>query len=465
MRRQPAPTAALGAAFRSFGSFDQNAMCEVSHAQRSRVVRQMPLRLLCSMLLFGCLVLPAQGNDLQARLGFYQWLGAAPASSSQDLLSAARRLSTATGAKVFRLYVGARFDYQHPVLSPQRFRGDGLELPLTPAKILSIPRYRAVLEDPAIETVVLTVYPIQDYGGGPNDLNLLRPWTDEARDIERSQIAELCEYLYGEFGGLDKTVIVSNSEADELLLEIANYTGSAELGIENLRRWTETRHDAIVRSRRGHPKARLRLLHAFEISLVNLRIAAQGPSFRKTARLRKRPGNPGWNALKDIVPHVRFDLLSYSAYESANSPFETRDTNHPPPETALRMRRDLDRIREAAGPSLSPEGRARFGSRFVMLGELGYARERFEHLPTGSLLPRLYFAVRAAIEWGCPYVILWQVFDAPREGKQAWGFGMYNRRGEPARLTAPETGCRTIPDCLTLLFSDGFDAWSAANRF
>jgi hypothetical protein len=162
---------------------------------------------------------------------------------------------------------------------------------------------------------------------------------------------------------------------------------------------------------------------------------------------------------------VPFDLISYSSYESTNSPYETQNTDRPPFETIARLRRDLDRIRSVAAKSVSPAGRRRFGERFVMLGELGYARDRFEHLPSGPILPRLYFALRTAIEWGCPYVVLWQVTDAPRNGGEAWGFGMYDRQGTTPQLQAPESGCRSIEQCLKLMFSKGFEGWASANGY
>jgi hypothetical protein len=411
------------------------------------------------------LTLQAAESDLHRRLGFYQWLGESLSLHGEDLLTQARRLSVDAGTKAFRLYVGGRFDYIHPILSPRRFRQDRIDWPLTPAKIMALPRYQAVIEDPEIETVVLTVYPIHDYGDGPDDLNLQRPWGSREEELERAQTTALCEFLYRKIGHLSKTIIIANNEADEKLLDIFNYTGSTEIGLENMRRWTQARYEAIEAVRKSHPESPLRLFHAFEISLVNLRISAAATGFRKTARWTEDGLRRGWNALEDVVPHVAFDLISYSSYESANSPFETRDTNHPPRETFDRLRRDLDRIRDKAAGSVSDRGRQSFGENFVMIGELGYARDRFEHLPTGGLLPRLYHALRAAIEWGCPYVILWQVFDAPRDGDKAWGFGVLDRFGETPALKGPSGGCRSLESCLDLVLSRGLHGWAAANGY
>ena len=414
-------------------------------------------RLAAAMLLAVTAAISQPG--LPQRIGFYQWVGVLPADASSDLLTEARHRSVAAGARVFRLYVGARFDYIHPPYSLRRFSRDGMREPLTPARIVQIPRYREVLADPNIETVILTVYPIRDYGGGPDDVNLQRPWSDRERELEFAQTSELCRRLYEDFGALDKTVIIANSEADEKMLDIMNYTGSPELAVENIRRWTQTRFEAIREAREAHPSARLRILHAFEISLVNLRIAKQNRGFGKALLPESAQKRRGWNALNDVVPHVSFDLLSYSAYESTNSPFETRHPDADPAETGVRLVRDLNLIRSKARDSLSPAGRRAFGDRFVMVGEVGYARDRFEHLPTGGILPRLRSALQAAVDWGCPYIVLWQLFDHPRDGDAAWGFGMHDRRGHVPRLKHSTDECDSIQSCLSGLLSGGGRGW------
>jgi hypothetical protein len=412
---------------------------------------------------------------LPGRIGFYQWRGVAERGPDVDLLTLSRQRAVAAGGRVFRFYLGGRFDYVHAVLSPRRFEGDNLARTVSLEGIISLPRYRAVLADAGLETIVLTAYPVHDYGGGPDDFNLLRPWGPELEHLEREQITALGHWLFREFGDADKTVIVANHEADEKIMDIANYTGSPEAAVHTFRQWMRTRQEAVEAVRKAYPNARLRFFHAFEIALVNLRVMPHREGFRKAAPLiplgpsLAPPGaaarRRGWSALLDVVPHVPFDLISYSAYESTNSPYETQNPDQPWPETATRLRRDLDRIRTIARPSVSAAGRKRFGENFVMIGELGYARDRFEHLPSGPILPRLYSALRTSIERGCPYVVLWQVFDHPLNGGEAWGFGMYDRDGNVAPLKAREGGCRSIRQCLELLFSKGFDGWAASNGY
>ena len=357
---------------------------------------------------------------LASQLGFYQWVGVGVDGDPADLLTQARRYAVAAGAQAFRFYLGPRFRY------------GGAD-------------HRTILDDHALETIILTTYAARDYGAGPDDLNLLRPWDAAAEETERRQITELCASLYQYYGDRPKTVVLTNAEADDKLLEMMNYTGKPDQALATLAAWTNARHAAITAARR--PDLRLQIVHGFEISLVNLAIASDG----KGGFVKSPAGR--WNALRDVVPRVRFDLLLYSTYESINSPYETQNADADPAQTGVRLRRDLDRIRTAARSSLSDLGRRLYGDRFVAAGELGFARDRYEHLPTGGVLPRLLSALQAARDWGCPYIVLWQVFDAPRAptvtGAEQWGFGLVDRHGGHPRLKpAAPSGCDTIYDCL-----------------
>ncbi|MBI1358546.1 MAG: hypothetical protein GC160_29770 [Acidobacteria bacterium] len=396
------------------------------------------MRLLAVGLLAAAL---AWGQLPADRLGLYQWVSVPP-SGDADLLTAARLETTELGLGAFRLYLGARFDYRRPYLAPGRFGGE-IDGPVTPAAILGLPRYAAVLDDPKLSTVMLTVYESRNYGGGSDDLNLLRPWSSTDQQAVRDQIGALCELLYSRWGQAPKTVILANHEADEKLMEILQHTrGDLDRARANLVAWTLARQAAVESARAAHPEARLRVLTAFEVSILNLRVASTAGRYQKTRLVH------GVTALAEVVPHIRTDLISYSSYESVNSPYETLDASAPPEAIAGRLERDLDRIREAAAGSVSPYGRELFGDRYVMLGELGFAREKFDSLPSGGVLPRLHQALQTAFAWGSPYVVLWQAFDSPRLGAEGWGYGVFDREGRPPALNPFSTGCDSVAVCL-----------------
>jgi len=360
-------------------------------------MKALPLAVLFAALMF------AQPNP---RVGFYQWESPIRGALLPSPLLTAPPLIEKTGAGLMRIYVGARFDYYVPVLSPHRF----YRLPhCTPVDILQLTHYRHVLEHPALPTIVLTVYPSRDYGGGCDDINLSRADIGPALDDEYRQMFALSELLLTFHGHLNKTVILANTEADNRMLEIMRHTGSSELAIRNMIAWQNTRFRAVDQARRRHPNARLKLLNAFEIALVNMGIERRGHRFTKSA-------NGRWNALRDVVPKVNFDLLSYSAYESTNAPFETGNSDTVPADTGERLARDLARI-----------GRAT--SKPVMIGELGIPRDVYDKLPSGGVEPRLRSALDAVRRMRPAYVVFWQAYDAPAGRGEPVEFGWL----EPSR--------------------------------
>jgi hypothetical protein len=332
------------------------------------------------------LLLAACAFAQNPRVGFYQWTSAHPG----DALTAAREAVKQAGAGLLRIYVGPRWDY----IAERRTRA-------TPLELMKLERYRAALTDPAIPTLVLSVYPGIDYGAGLDDLNLNRPWSAREEKAEYEQIHELAAWLLREHGPLAKTVLIANSEADARLGEIVEYTGDAKLAIANVTAWQRTRHRAIEDARRAFPAAKLQLRSVFEISRVNTFVEGR------------------WNALTAVVPQVPFDVLSYSAYESANAPFETGRLDTPPAGVTDRLLRDWAKLKAAT-------------SKPVMIGELGFSLEQFEPLKSGGVLPRMNAALAALRRMNPAYVVFWQAFDMPVNGLEPVRWGLLEP-GHPAR--------------------------------
>jgi len=333
---------------------------------------------------------PFQPNP---NFGFYQWSSVEPAAILEKLAAASHARKTG----LVRIYLGPRYDYHSPVLAESRAR-------LSPDQAWRQPHIRALLDDPCLPTIVLSVYAARNYGAGPDDINLNRPWSKLDEDAEYAQMLALANGLYDAYGADDRTFILANSEADARLLDIANYTGSLPLAIANVTAWQRTRYRALQDARLRHARAKLRILNAFEISLVNLEIVASGATFEQ------RPDGT-INALTAIVPKVPFDILSYSAYESINAPFETGAIDTPPADIAKRLKRDLAKLRRA---TVKP----------IMIGELGFSRHEFDALPSGGLAPRLQAALAAIRQIHPAYTVLWQAFDGTLPDNTPDGFGL-----------------------------------------
>jgi len=206
-----------------------------------------------------CVVCVICGSAFAQSLGIYQWAGQVHSLS----LPAIHEF----GFDTARIFVGAKYDYQHPERSPKRFRGRSLTA--------IIARYRPLLDDPTIKTVWLTAYPV--IRGDEIDLRREVPeadWAEEGKQM-RNMVRWLRQYR-------NKVILISNHEADTKL---------AEASAANVIRDYQVRYDA-VRSARGNA----RIFWGVEISKWKL--------------------DSDTNALATVVPKLDYDFISFSAWET-----------------------------------------------------------------------------------------------------------------------------------------------------
>jgi hypothetical protein len=262
--------------------------------------------------------------------------------------------------------------------------------PLTLAGILALPRYRRLFASPRIKTIWLTAYPVFEGPSGPDEMDLRRIVPEEDWRRERIQMAQMVEWLYRTYGSRDQVVLISNHEADVMVREILRATGDIELAIGNVTRDLEERFEGVDAARRKFPGARLKVLFGAEISMWRLTL------------------EEGLNALESVLPQLAFDFVSFSAWETITQP-----------ETLPEALADIARRTRS---NVTPEGRAFFGERHVVVGEFGFAREW--NLPPAVAAAALAEACKAR------YAVYWQLYDNV-EG-QVRRFGLLHPNG---RLT------------------------------
>jgi hypothetical protein len=332
---------------------------------------------------------------LAGQLGVYHWAARTPRGA--DHISAALPDIRRLGFQTLRIFVGGRYDYLHPLRSPERFAG--VARPLTLARILALPRYRQLFDHPQLTTVWLTAYPVFDYGPGPDEIDLRRPVSEAEWRQQYGQLYEATVWLYRNFGSREKIVLISNHEADEKLLEVLNAGAGPELALKNLARDLETRFRAISEARRAFPSARLKVFCGAEISLWKLKLAPAGGQPQAGMAISRRwvKAGQGWNALEAVLPRARFDFVSFSAWETVAQP-----------DVAAALREALEDIGRRTRAQLSPAGRRFFGERHVAVGEFGYARE-WKLGPKAEAGVAAFAAAAAA--GVVPYAVYWQLYD------------------------------------------------------
>lgn len=313
--------------------------------------------------LLAVLVFLAAVPAIAQHLGIYHWAGAV------DSLPRVNPAFDLFGADTIRIFLGGKYDYQHPENAPNRF--PGLARPLKLSGIAMQLPYRALFENPKIRTVWLTAYPVFDYGNGPVEIDLRRAKPPEKEWLEETrQMSGLVDTLYRSYGAKDRVVLISNNETDEKLREILRAGGDPNNVIRHLDRLRQ----GVESARRRYPGAQLKVLFGVEVKLWRSAL----PN--------------GKNALEMVLPKLRYDFVSFSAWEIEEHPEKLGEA--------------LDDIARRTRPQVTPLGRAVFGEHHVLVGEFGYARE-------WKIAPAPIFrAFLDALRSGrTPYAVYWQLYD------------------------------------------------------
>ncbi|MGQ9605593.1 MAG: hypothetical protein ACUVTW_05290 [Thermogutta sp.] len=225
--------------------------------------------------------------------------------------------------------------------------------------------FREVFQRP-FRVFVLTVYrPGVSAGYWLNGIS-----RDQERD-EQDAVYRLASYLLRKYRGSGKTFVFQNWEGDWAVRgHFDRSKPPASEALQAMTRWLAARQRGVEQAVRENPDSDVRLYHAVEVNLLRPTMEAGMPC-----------------VLTHVVPRVRPDLVSYSAWDTQSDP-------------AL-LRRSLDFIAEHAPDSPV------FGEKNVYVGEFGLPEN--EHSPQ-EVARLIRDVVATGVDWGCPWVIYWQVY-------------------------------------------------------
>ena len=135
-------------------------------------------------------------------------------------------------------------------------------------------------------------------------------------------------------------------------------------------RWVAARQRGIERARTAWKRSDAQVFHALEVNLVKQAMTRSAPS-----------------VTTDVLPHVSVDLVSYSAWDTKDSPED--------------FKQSLAFILQHKRPT-SP-----FDTNGVYIGEFG--------LPESEATPKVAFKrttelLNVARKFGCPYAVYWQIY-------------------------------------------------------
>jgi len=244
-------------------------------------------------------------------------------------------------------------------------------------EVAKSPYFRELFDKP------MTTYVMMCFSIGRDAGYWKKGVTEEQKLDEQRQFYQLTKYLLATYKGTGKTFILQHWEGDWLIR--GNYDGNVDPtpeAISGMIEWLNARQAGVDQAREEIGSDGVWVYHAAEVNRVV-------DSMKK--------GNP--NIVNTVLPHTKLDLVSYSAWDATAKYSEDSQV----------FRKALDFI--AANMPDSPD----FGNRNVYVGEFGMPENKFpiEHIQ--KVIPNV---VTTSLDWGCPYIIYWQLYCNEMEDRR-----------------------------------------------
>ena len=236
-------------------------------------------------------------------------------------------------------------------------------------EVAKSPYFRELFDKP------MTTYVMMCFSIGRDAGYWRKGVTEEQKKDEQRQFYELTKYLLTTYKGTRKTFILQHWEGDWLIR--GNYDGNvdpAPEAISGMIEWLNARQAGVNQAREEVGLDGVWVYHAAEVNRVVDSM---------------NEGNP--NLVNTVLTHTKLDLVSYSAWDATTKYSEDSQV----------FRKALDFI--AANMPDSPD----FGNQNVYVGEFGMPENKF---PTEQIQKVIPNVVMTSLDWGCPYIIYWQLY-------------------------------------------------------
>ena len=246
------------------------------------------------------------------------------------------------------------------------------------------PTHRAVLDMPFTH-VFIWAYPFTTHGSA----GTFKP---AERDLEYREMFDLAAHLLRTYSGSGKAFYLGHWEGDwHLRPHFDPKQPFPEHFGENFIAWLKVRQQAIDDAKRDTPHENVEVWHYTEVNLVE-------PFLRG-----------GQCLTNDILPQVDVDFVSYSSYDSLQRGI--RDDLHA----------SLNHIESKLKPKPGiPDKR-------VFIGEYGFPARRYSPEVQNE---KSIETMIAALEWGCPFVLYWELYDNEGTPEKPGGFWLINEKNE-----------------------------------
>ena len=258
------------------------------------------------------------------------------------------------------------------------------------------PSYKAALDMP-FRNIMLWVYPFSD------SLSCFRTGNFRPGEADRihKEIYDLTAHLLKTYSGSGKSFFLGNWEGDWHALSGQSKTADpSPLVLDAMRQWFLLREKAIADARRDTPHHDVNIYFYIEINQV---IKAM------------REGRPA--LVNKVLPHIKTDFVSYSSYDVTNRAMKTGGD-----EGRKMFFEALDYIEKKLPPSDIPGKR-------IMIGEYGITYSSVKDAEIQK--QRAAELIRWSLEWGCPFILYWQLYcnEIEQKSNTHRGYWMIDPKG------------------------------------
>jgi hypothetical protein len=325
-----------------------------------------------------------------------QSIGATYQFTAQPLMVETAQATLDLGSNLLKLTMGR--DYRRMVLKPSKtaypetmqyvlnqgsdaranprikFPGASVEPPPEDPAVQSLadlarlePAYRTVFAMP------FAYYLIWTYAFTP-------PWwhkglSAEDQDKEYREMYALVAHLLKAYNRTSKTFFLGHWEGDWHLrpdLNTATDAGVTAESLQGMTDWLNARQRAVDDAKRRIPHRGVQVYHYTEVNHVSAIAMAGRPCLTNR-----------------VLPHTNVDFVSYSTYDSLD-------------DIPNKIHRALDYIGSKLPPKPGIAGKR------VFIGEYGFAAHTY---PEAERDRRSRQVMRVGLEWGCPFVLSWAMYN------------------------------------------------------
>ncbi len=229
------------------------------------------------------------------------------------------------------------------------------------------PSYRKVLAMP------FAYYVIWTYAFTPGWW--LKGFSAADRDKEYSEMYAFVVHLLKTYQGTGKTFFLGHWEGDWHLrpdLNAQTDAGVTPESLQGMTDWLNTRQRAVDDAKRRTPHHGVQVYHYTEVNHVS--------AVSMAGRL---------SVTNSVLPRTNVDFVSYSTYDSLD-------------DIPNKIPRALDYIEAKLPPKAGIAGKR------VFIGEYGFAAHTY---PEQERDRRSRQIMRIGLEWGCPFVLCWQMYN------------------------------------------------------